>query len=177
MSTNALNYVLYQVGWCATIAAVITGLPAVGAATAVALVAVHLRLAREPREELRLILMGGALGLAVDSVQVAAGLLSFPSGSVVWWLCPPWIVTMWMQFATTFRYSLRGFVSRPVRAAVAGALGGPLAYLGGERLGAVHLHEPRALTLIVMSALWLVAVPLLARGVGASAPGRYGRVA
>jgi len=173
LSSNALNYVLYQAGWCATIGAVVLGVPAAGMVVAAILVAVHLRLASEPRVELGLILLAGAIGFVVDSVQVATGRLSFPVGSAVAWLCPPWIVVMWMQFATTFRYSLRWVVSRPVRAALAGAVGGPLAYLGGERLGAVQLHDPRGLTLGLMGLLWLVAVPLLARGVGAWSPGRY----
>jgi hypothetical protein len=176
-SANALNYLLYQGGWCAAIGAVLLGMPAAAAAIAAALAGVHLWLAREPREELRLVLLGGAVGLVVDSVQVAAGLISFPSGSVAAWLCPPWIVALWMQFATTFRYSLRWLVARPLSAGLAGAISGPLAYLGGERLGLVHLHEPRPLTLAVMSVLWTVALLVLARGVGAAAPGEYTRSA
>ena len=173
MSANALNYVLYQAGWFGTIGAALLGWPAVATGVSAALAAVHLWLAHDSRTELRLVLLGGAIGLAVDSVQIAAELLAFPAGTAAAWLCPPWIVTLWMQFATTFRYSLRRLLSSPARAAIFGALGGPVGYLGGERLGLVRLHDPLVLTLGVMAALWLAAVLLLARGVAASPPGRY----
>lgn len=170
--TNLLNYLLYLAGWCALVFGAAAG--PVWPATCVALVLlmVHLALVRARREEWRLVLLAGAVGLVVDSAQVAAGLLTFPSGVLLPWLCPPWIVVMWMQFATTFRFSFRWVLASPGVAALAGAVGGPLAYAAGERLGAVTLGEPRALALGALVAMWAVVLPLLARA-SRSAPGRY----
>jgi hypothetical protein len=170
--TNLFNYLLYLAGWCALVLGAAAG--RVGAATgvALALLLVHLVLARERGPEWRLIAMTGAVGLVVDSAQVAAGLLHFPTGTLVPWLCPPWIVVMWMLFATTFRFSFRWVLASVSRAVLIGAIGGPLAYIAGERLGAVALGEPRALALTVLAVAWAVALPALG-GLARGPAGEY----
>jgi hypothetical protein len=47
-------------------------------------------------------------------------------------------------------------------AALLGALGGPLAYAGGARLGAVAFPAGLVAGLIAVGAAWLVATPFLA---------------
>ena len=159
--TNLLNYLLYLAGWCALVFGAAAGRVWLGMAIALGLLMAHLFLARERRAEWRLALLAGSIGFVVDSAQVAAGLLTFPSGVLVPWLCPPWIVVMWMQFATTFRFSFRWVLASPGVAALAGAVGGPLAYVAGERLGAVVLGEPRTLVLAVLAVVWAMVLPAL----------------
>ena len=161
MSPAVVNYVLYQLGWLAAVGGASQGHPWIGMSIALALLAAHLALACHRRSELELVLVAGLTGLIVDSSLVGLGMLSFPSGGVVGWLCPPWIVVMWMQFATTFRYSMRWLVGRPMRAVCFGAIGGPLAYEIGARLGAVILG-PHAAALVALGLAWSVAVPGLA---------------
>lgn len=155
MPSNLLNYVLYQTGWLAAVFGAANDRAWSGAGVACLLMAAHLGLARRRRAEWRLVAV------------------TFPSGNVAPWLCPPWIVVMWMQFATTFRFSLRWLLGRWSHAAAAGTLGGPLAYVVGERIGAVELGEPRALTLAVLSGLWLIVVPALAWFGRSVEPGSY----
>lgn len=139
------------------------GYPWVGMGVAIALVSAHIALARRRRAELVLAIVAGTTGLVVDSTQVRLGLITFPSGSVVPWLCPPWIVVMWMPFATTFRFSLRWLVGRPIVAAGFGAIGGPAAYVIGDRLGAVVLGTPYAATLAVLGLFWALSRQVLKR--------------
>ena len=73
--------------------------------------------------------------------QIAAGRY-FTSGTVIDAPRPLWLLAMRAQFATTFRFSLRTVITRPIRAALFGAAGGPIAFLAGERLGAVTLLPP-----------------------------------
>jgi len=172
--TNVLNYFLYMAGWCALVFGAAAGRVWPGTAIATCLLVAHMVLTRDRREEWRLAVLAGAVGFVVDSTQVGAGLLHFPTGSVVPWLCPPWIVVMWMQFATTFRFSFRWVLASPGVAALAGAAGGPLAYVAGERLGAVVLGEPRTLALAVLAAVWATVLPAL--GYAARGPaGSYRR--
>jgi len=42
-----------------------------------------------------------------------------------------------------------------------GLVGGPLAFFGGERLGAATLGEPMFLSLAAVAVSWSVALPLL----------------
>ena len=70
---------------------------------------------------------------------------------------PYWMLTLWIAFATTLNHSLRWLMHRPVAAALAGAIGGPLAYLAGAKLGALALGTP-AITLPFIALLWTPAM-------------------
>jgi hypothetical protein len=54
------------------------------------------------------------------------------------------MLCLWIAFATTLGHSLRWLMNRPVAAAAAGAVGGPLAYLAAGRLGALEIATPAA---------------------------------
>jgi len=88
-----------------------------------------------------------------------------------------WLLVMWAQFGSTLRFSFRWLSAHWFKAGAFGALGGPLAYLGGARLEAVHIGEPVALSLLGLAALWALAVPglaILARaGLGRPGAGTY----
>ncbi|MEZ5283819.1 MAG: DUF2878 domain-containing protein [Vicinamibacterales bacterium] len=141
--SNLINYALYQAGWFCAVLSAAAGRPWTGGAAALALLAAHIWLAERRRDEATLALAAGAVGLVADSIPTAAGLLSFPHGEVTPWLCAPWVVVLWMQFATTLRFGLRWIAtsddprrSRRLRERAAGT--------GvGERLGAVVIGTPR----------------------------------
>lgn len=157
--SRGLNYALYQAGWFACILGAAWGWPWTGAAIATALIAVHLLLAPERATELRLIGVALACGLVVEGYQAQRGTYAaFTSGSVVAWMSPPWLLLMWAQFATTFRWSLRGIMLRPVRAALFGAAGGPIAFWAGERLGAVTLATPLWAAYLRLGLTWGIAL-------------------
>ena len=90
--------------------------------------------------------------------QIAAGTYRFTSGTVIDALPPPWLLAMWAQFATTFRFSLRSVIARPVPAMLFGVAGGPIAFLAGDRLGAVTLLPPLAYGLCRLSISWAIAL-------------------
>jgi hypothetical protein len=96
---------------------------------------------------------------------------------VIGCLAPPWIVVMWMQFATLFRFALSFLAGRPLLAAMLGALGGPFAFWVGGRLGGVAFGNPAWRSLLVLGGIWALVLPLLLRlaatGRGASRPATY----
>jgi len=128
---------------------------------AMILVGVHLTLSLERSLEARLIALTLAVGVVVEMVQIARGTYRFTSGTLVDALPPPWLLGMWAQFATTFRFSLRRVITRPVLAALFGAVGGPIAFLAGERLGAVTRLPPLTLGLLRLSISWAIALVVL----------------
>ena len=166
MSGHLLNVLLYQVGWLLTVASAGYGRPGLAFVIASTVTLLHVALARERRSELRLALLAGLTGLVFDSTEIALGVLTFPTAGIAPGLCPPWIVAMWMQFATTFRFSLAWLLDRPGLAATFGAVGGPLAYRVGEAFDAVTIGSPRWSALLVMGVVWAVAVPALGRVAG-----------
>lgn len=102
------------------------------------------------------------MGGLVEAVQIAAGTYQFTSGTVTGGLPPPWLLIMWAQMATTFDFSLRPIVSRPMAAMAFGALGGPLAFVAGERLGAVTLQRPLTPGLLLLAISWALAMTVFA---------------
>jgi hypothetical protein len=156
-----LNFALYQVGWFACVLGAARGHPWTGAAIALLLIAAHVALARRPWEELALVLCAAGIGAVADSVQAQMGMIRFRSGSLAPWICPPWIVALWMQFATLLRFSLSWVKGRYLAASLLGLVGGPLAFSAGARLGAADLHPDRALSLVSIGIVWAAAFPLL----------------
>ncbi len=158
--THLVNDVLYQAGWFACVLGAAWHRPDTGAAASVLLIAVHFVLTREPRVELRLMAFALAVGLAVEWMQLVADTYRFPDEGLRIGPVPVWMALLWAQFATAFRYSLRGVLARPVVAGLFGAVGGPLAFLAGQRLGAVLFTPPLAVALLRLSAAWLLALLL-----------------
>jgi hypothetical protein len=71
------------------------------------------------------------------------------------------MTVLWIQFATTFRYSLSWLGGRYLVAGIFGLTGAPLAFFAGESLGAVSFQPPRFLHFGILAGLWSVAIPLL----------------
>ena len=156
--TQLVNYVLYQIGWFACVLGGAWHRPWTGFVIAVILCVAHLALSVERSVEARLVVLATAVGALIEIGQIAAGTYRFTSGTVIDALPPPWLLAMWAQFATTFRFSLRGVITRPIRAALFGAAGGPIAFLAGERLGAVTLLPPLTHGLLRLSISWAIAL-------------------
>ena len=167
-----INYALYQIGWFACVLGAASHRPWTGCLIALILVGMHLALSVERSLEVRLVVLAAAIGAVVEMIQIAAGTYRFTSGTVIHALPPPWLLTMWAQFATTFRYSLRPIITRPARAALFGAAGGPLAFLAGERLGAVTLLPPLTHGLLRLSLSWAVALVIFSAVVRQVPPAR-----
>jgi hypothetical protein len=156
-----LNVVLYQTGWFAVVLGAAHGHPWPGMATGLGLFAIHVLAARARRDELLLGLVAGVLGFGIDTLLQGAGVLAFETGLVVPWLAPPWLIPLWVQFATLLRFSLRWLAGRHSLAAILGAIGGPVAFLAGERLGAVTFPAGTPVALGALALVWAGIVPLL----------------
>jgi hypothetical protein len=156
--TQLANYALYQGGWFACVLGAAWQHPWIGLAIALVLIGAHLALSSERSIEIRLVLLATLVGAVVELFQVSAGTYRFTSGTLSHALPPPWLLVMWAQFATTFRFSLRTVVGRPLSAALFGAAGGPLAFLAGERLGALTLLPPISTGLLRLSITWAIAL-------------------
>jgi hypothetical protein len=153
-----INALVFKVAWVSTVFGGANDLPMIGPAAVFVAVLIHLWLAAEPKRELTLVLMTGVIGLAWDSVMVAAGWLAYPSGTFAAGLAPYWIFAMWILFATTLNVTFRWLHSRLTLAAIIGAVFGPVAYLGGAAVGAVNLLNP-VMGLVALSVAWALLLP------------------
>ena len=157
-----VNFAGFQLGWFACVLGATHGLPWAGTGIALAIVAWHLARAPRPRAELALVLIAACVGALWDSGLSALGWIGYPNGVLIEGTAPYWIVAMWMLFATTLGVSLAWLGRNLALAAAFGALGGPLAYLGGAKLGALtFIAQDAALAALALG--WAVLTPTLLR--------------
>ena len=159
--TSPINYALYQIGWFACVLGAASHRPWTGGLIGVTLIGVHLALSPDRYREALLVCVAIAVGAVVETAQIAAGAYRFTSGTVIEALPPPWLLVLWGQCATTFRFSARTVMTRPGWAALCGAAGGPIAFLAGERLGAVELLPPLMHSLLRLAVCWAIALAFL----------------
>lgn len=154
------NLAATEIGWFACVSGAANGMPWIGPVVVLAIVALHLHLADRPGPEVRLIAAAVLIGLVADSLLVLSGLLSYPNGIWIEGLAPYWILAMWALFATTLNVSMKWLRNRNRLAAALGAVGGPLAYLAGQQMGAVTFNHGVAAT-AALAVVWAVCMPLL----------------
>jgi len=160
MKTNLINFILFQLGWLACVLSGAAGQPLIGSLFAVAIISWHVWRAPQPLAELKLIGLAIVIGAVWDSLLVWQGWLSYSSGMVLSFAAPYWIVIMWALFATTLNVSLRWLKGRWLIAMLFGAIGGPLAYFAGQRLGAVEFVDTSTALLALLIG-WALFTPLL----------------
>lgn len=157
-----LNALLFQLGWFSSV----LGGNVIAILVTAGILLVHSRLLLKSRQEYLLIIAVTSLGMAVDSFWVYSAVLSFPeSASII----PPWLVCIWVLFATSLCHSLQWLQQRLLLASVLGAIAGPSSYLGGAALAGVIIGEPRLLSIAAIALAWALVMPLvllLARAVG-----------
>ena len=159
MSRVVVNFVAYQIAWLACVLGGAHALPWLGVAITAVAVAIHLALVSTPGRDALLILAVAAIGAFWDGLLAGLGLLQYPSGMVLPWLAPVWIIALWAGFATLLPVSLRWLLGRGWLAALFGAVGGPLAYYAGMKLGAVSFPDPVA-AFAALAGGWAILTPL-----------------
>lgn len=177
MKLSLVNYVFFQVGWLSCVVFAAQGRPLWGFGVALAVIGLHLLLATRCLPEIKLIIVCAAIGTLFDSLLMATGWVSYPSGLWLPGLAPYWIIAMWLLFATTLNLSMGWLRGRPWLASVAGALGGPLSYMAGEKLGGIRLENPE-MALLALAFAWAVIMPAISilaqRWNGFEQPGSMG---
>ena len=155
-----INFTLFQLGWFACVLGGAWDIPWIGPLAVAAILAWHLLQADKPSHELKLIGIAVVLGTLWDSLLVVSGLLNYDSGMLVGFLAPYWIIAMWALFSSTLNVSLRWLKNRYTLAFLFGAIGGPLAYYAGFKLGAVDFSD-MASALLALAVGWALLMPLL----------------
>jgi hypothetical protein len=74
-------------------------------------------------------------------------------------ISPPWIICLWLLFATALRTSLSFLFNRPWLAYLATAIMAPCSYLAGSHLNTqVDINKPIILSLAIISMVWVCAL-------------------
>lgn len=149
-----VNLLAYQAAWFACVLGAAHGQPLAGLAVAGGALALHLATARAPRRELTLVAVAAVLGAMFESLLMASGWARATDLLLM--------VALWAVFATTLNVALRPLRGRYLLCAVLAAVGAPLAYHAGARLGALEMVDSVP-ALLLISAGWAVLLPVLMR--------------
>ncbi len=160
MKQVIVNLAVFKATWTAIVISAAAGVPFIGVIGVAIAVGIHLWMCDNTESEIRLLLVAAAMGLAWETVLVLSGLLEYSSGNWMPGMAPYWIVAMWVLFATTLNVGMRWLRRNTATAAIAGAIGGPLAFFAGASTGAVEFASP-VLSLIAIGIGWAVLLPLL----------------
>jgi hypothetical protein len=155
------NLVLYQASWFACVLGAAQGHAWIGLALTAIAVIVAAGLSGTPRRIVLLALLGVAVGTAVETTMLASGLASYAEPGSAPPLPPLWMIALWVGFAINTHELLGWMMGRPGLQAAFGLIGAPIAYLAGEKLGAMTFLEPRLGGLALIAGLWAVAFPAL----------------
>jgi hypothetical protein len=160
LTRKVINFVLFQAAWFAAVLGAAREMFWLGPLAMIPTLAVHLALQENRRGEVKLLLVAGLLGFLVDTTFVAGGLFTplqhlFPRP-----FSPPWMICLWLNFAATLNVSMAWLRGRYMLAMVFGAIGGPLAYYSGAKLGATEAL-PTATGMLLLAIGWGIMTPLL----------------
>ncbi len=157
---KVINFIAFQAAWFAAVLGAAHGMPWLGVVAVPAALALHLMLSPDWRPELLLAIAAAGTGFAFDSILIALGMFSpvayiFPAP-----FSSLWMVMLWVNLGTTLNVSMAWLRGRYALGAVFGAIGGPMAYYSGAKLGAMTSLPP-VTSLIIIGAAWAIALPAL----------------
>lgn len=132
----------------------------VGIVFVAALLALHLRQAHRPYQELRLVMWVVVLAAPWETLLIRTGVIVYLHGAVWAGFVPPWLLALWVLFAIQVNVLFRWLRGRWWLAMALGAIAGPLSFRAGAALGAALIPDLTA-TLGVLAIGWAVWMPLL----------------
>lgn len=159
--SHFVNFAFFQALWFACILGAARDLVWPGLSLLACFMLWQLWPGRRARGDVGLILICAALGLLLDTLWIRWGLIHYRAAVPYADWAPLWIIALWITLGLTLNHSLT-WLRRYFWASVAlGAVGSPLSYLAGSRLGAAELPADPLWPLLAFSISWGVLVPAL----------------
>ncbi len=148
---------LFQIAWFACVVGAATGRPWIGPVV-VGLLALGQIAFYDNRGRLTSLVVAAAVsGFAIDSALVRGGVFSFVQDAWPVGFSKIWMVALWVNFALALPRAMAWIRGRYLIAAFGGLLGGPLAYVAGEGLGAIEMQGWSSR--LALAAVWCGVVP------------------
>ena len=154
---SAWNFVAFQIGWFSAVLGAGHEMPWLGIAVIPLVLLFNMAVSADWMQKLGIAAAAAVMGFTVDTILVAAGIFTPVPFLTPWPFSPLWMVALWVNQATTLNSCMAWLRGRYVAGALFGAMGGPLAYLGGARLGAASI--PSQSDLLILGIAWAAAFP------------------
>jgi hypothetical protein len=155
-----INFLGFQIGWFACVLGAANNKEFIGMFIALVIVIYHVVSQADLINELKLVLSAVAIGLFWETWVLNLNILHYPSHPEIAFLAPYWLIMMWALFGTTINLSMGWLKGHWVLAMLMGAIFGPLAFVAGEKLGAVVFLDS-TLSMITLAIGWGLLMPLI----------------
>ena len=159
MTSKIINFIFFQLVWFVCIIGAATNNTFATVFLSLLIILFHLYITKDKKSELKILLLASIIGFLFDGFLLKSGLVLYADHGWSFSITPLWIIVLWMGFAITLNSSLSWLKKKLNLSILLGAIGGPLAYLAGEKLGAVTLLTSDAL--LVIATGWALITPLL----------------
>ena len=154
-----LNFILFQVSWFACVMGAANSQPWLGVIVTTMVLAWHLYQTNQAHRELKVLVSTMLIGALLDQTLLSLNLIDYQHHGWSISIVPVWILALWLAFATTLNMSLAWMHKRYWISFIFGMIGGPLAYLAAEKLGAVVVAGQ--LAYVALAVGWAILTPLL----------------
>lgn len=152
-----INLLAFKLGWVTSVFGATRGLPWLGPLWVLIWAISFFSWKRKLKTEWVLLVGAAIIGYIFDSVMVLLNFVEFPLEVRFGGPSPFWMVAMWVNLASTLRYSLGWMRDRFILGAIIGLVVGPLAYIAGSGLGAIEITSG----ILPIAIEWFVGIPLL----------------
>lgn len=160
MDEKIVSFALFQLAWFAAVLGGAHDLDFIGSCPALALFAFHIASNhRRWFESCAIILAIFIFGMVIELIVLKSGAIIYRGTTASAAFPPLWILALWLAFATLPDRALLWLSGRVVLQIIFGALGGPLSYVAGEKLGAAHLNPSLSYAIAVLAIAWAIATP------------------
>ena len=99
-------------------------------------------------------------GTCWDSIFTISGVMIFSPTAQTGTPLPLWMMMLWLGFGAIFRQCFASFHSKKYALCAIGAIGGPMAYLGGAKMEAMTIGVSKNLFVVAIGLEWAIALPL-----------------
>tara|TARA_B100000767_G_scaffold49864_1_gene44901 strand:- start:403 stop:915 length:513 start_codon:yes stop_codon:yes gene_type:complete len=159
MIFKIINFVLFQAAWFICVLGASYNQTYLALTLSIIILLIHFSLIKKRMLDVKLIIIAGLIGLLFDGALLNFDLIIYNDPGLPYPFTPIWIVMLWMTFAMTLNHSLAWLSQKYYLSILFGAIGGPLAYIAGEKLGAITLLSTNSI--ITLSVGWALITPIL----------------
>jgi len=161
MIGKIVSFIFFQIAWFAAVIGGAHNLDFVSACPALALFAFHIATNhRRWFSSCATIFAIALLGIVIEFLLLKSGAITYRGSTASASFPPLWILALWLAFATLPDGALSWLSGRTGLQIIFGAIGGPLSYVAGEKLGAAELHASFTYAMVIFAIAWAIATPL-----------------
>jgi len=157
--STPINFITFQLCWFGCVLGAANGMDWMGPLLVLITVPLQVHfLTFNHSAEFFFVLVCGACGFVIETLMIIGGVYVPIGGESI---SPLWMTALWFNFGPLVSLSLSWLKRKYWLAAILGGLAGPVAYWGGDKLGALTLVEVFTRGYLPLVLIWTLVLPFL----------------